>query len=64
MGLEYFLIIAFILIILLAWLGFAGCNEVIDRKNDQFIIERLLEHKRQQQYQEYQQQQQQKQEVN
>ena len=57
MGLEFLLIIAFILIILLAWLGFAGCNEVIDRKNDLFIIEKLLEHRRQQQYQEYQQQQ-------
>ena len=57
MGIEFLLIISFILIIFLAWLGFAGCNEVIDRKNDQFIIEKLLEHRRQQQYQEYQKQQ-------
>ena len=51
MGIEFLLIISFILIIFLAWLGFAGCNEVIDRKNDQFIIEKLLEHRRQQQQQ-------------
>lgn len=61
--LEFLLILAFIFIIFLSWLGFSGCNEVIDRKNDQFIIDKLLENKRQQQYQEYQQQlQQQKQE--
>ena len=58
MDIEFLLILAFILIMFLSWLGFSGCNEVIDRKNDQFIIDKLLEHRRQQQYQEYQQQQQ------
>jgi len=45
MAVEYFFLIGFIAILFLAWLGISGTTEIIDYKNRQHIIDRLIERK-------------------
>ena len=46
MDVEYFFLIGFIFILFLAWLGISATNEIIEHKNQQFIMDKLIERKR------------------
>ena len=46
MAVEYFFLIGFIAILFLAWLGISAMNEIIEHKNQQFIMDKLIERKR------------------
>jgi len=46
MAVEYILILGFVFIGFLAWLAITGTNEIIEHKNNQCIIDRLIERKR------------------
>ena len=46
MAVEYIFLLGFIVILFLAWLGISGTTEIIDYKNQQHIIDRLIERKR------------------
>ena len=50
MDVEYILILGFVFIGFLAWLAITGTNEIIEHKNNQCIIDKLIERKRDEQF--------------
>ena len=45
MDIEYILILGFVFIGFLSWLAITGTNEIIEHKNNQCIIDKLIERK-------------------